>query len=55
MTGFRFFTVLAGMIQGITMSPAVVPIYVVGWLCAGIFVDIGQGGSEFGDIFECFD
>ena len=55
MPGSVFFAVLAGMVQGITMSPAVVLISCVGWLCIGIFVDIGQGGSEFGDILECFD
>ena len=37
------------------MSPAVVPIYGVGWICDGIFVEIGQGGSDFGDILECLD
>ena len=34
----RFFTVLAGMVRGINMSPEVVPISGVGWPCAGIFV-----------------
>ena len=51
----RFFAVSAEMYRGITMSPAVVPIYGVGWLCAGIFVEVGNDGSEFGDIQECFD
>ena len=37
------------------MSPAVVPICSVGWICARIFVEIDQGVSEFGDILECFD
>ena len=55
MPGSRFFEVSAGMSRGITMRPAVVPIYGVGWLCAGIFVEIVQGGSEFGDILDCFD
>ena len=55
MPGSRFFAVSAVMVQGITMSPAVVPIYGVEWLCAGIFVEIGQGGSEFGNILECFE
>ena len=55
MHGSRFSAVSAGMVQGVTMSPAVVPIYGVGWPCTGIFVEIGQGGSEFGDILKCFD
>ena len=55
MLGSRFFAVSAGMVQVIPMSPAVVPISCVGWPCAGIFVEIGQGGSEFGDILKCFD
>ena len=37
------------------MNTAVVPIYDVRWLCAGIFVEVGNDGSEFGDILECFD
>ena len=55
MPGSRFFAVSDGMSRGITMSPAVVPISGVGWLCAGIFVDFGNDGSEFGDILECFN
>ena len=52
MPGYRFFAVLAGIYIGITMSPEVVPIYGVGWLCTGIFFEVGNGGSEFGDILE---
>ena len=52
MPGSRFFAVSAGMVRGITMIPAVVPISGAGWPCAGIFVEIGQGGSEFGDILK---
>ena len=55
MPGSRFFAVSAGMVRGINMIPAVVPISSVGWIWAGIFVNIGQGGSEFGNILECFD
>ena len=55
MPGYRVFKVSAGIVRGITMSPAVVPIYGVVWPCAGIFVEIGQGGSEFGDILKRFD
>ena len=55
MPGSRFFVVSAGMSRGITMSPVVVPISGVGWICAGIFVEIGNDGSKFGDIIECFD
>ena len=29
------------------MSPAVVPIFSVGWLRAGIFFEVGNDGSEF--------
>ena len=36
------------------MRPAVVPIYGAGWPCAGIFVDIGQGCSEFCDVLQYF-
>ena len=55
MPSSRFFAVTARMVGRITMSPEVVPISGVRWPCAGIFVEIGQGGSEFGDILECFD
>ena len=37
----RFFTVPDGMVQGITMRLAVVPVSGGGRLCAVIFVDIG--------------
>ena len=50
MPGSKFFSVSSGMVQGITMSPAVVPISGVGWPCSGVFVEIVQGGSEVGDI-----
>ena len=46
------FTVSAGISRGITTSPAVVPISGVGWLCAGIFVEVSNDSSEFGDILE---
>ena len=55
MPGSRFFAVSDGMYRGITMSPAVVPISGVGWFCAGIFVEIVNDVSDFGDILECFD
>ena len=54
MSGSRFFAVSAGMVRGITMSPEVVPISGVGWPCARISVEVGQGGSDFGDILKCF-
>ena len=37
------------------MSPAVVPISGVGWLCDGVFVEVDNDGSAFGDILECLD
>ena len=49
------FVVLAGVSRGITMSPVVVPISGIGWHCDGIFVLLGNDGSDFGDILECFD
>ena len=36
------------------MSPALVLISGVGWLCAVIFVEVSNESSEFGDILECF-
>ena len=55
MPGSMFLVFLAGMSRGITMSPVVVPISGVGWICAGIFVDVGNDGSEFGEILEYFE
>ena len=37
------------------MSPTVVPIFGDGWLCAGIFFEIGNDVSDFCDILECFN
>ena len=48
----RFLAVLAVIYKGITMSPEVVPTSGVGWHCTEIFVEIGNDGSEFGDILE---
>ena len=53
MPGSSFFTVLAGIVRGITMGPSVMPISGGGWPCAAIFVGIGQGGSEFCDVLQC--
>ena len=55
MPGSRFFAVSDGMVRGITISSVVMPIYGGGWPCAGIFVEIGQGGSEFCNVLKCFD
>ena len=37
------------------MGPAVVPNPGAGWPCTVIFVEIGEGGSEFCDVLQCFD
>ena len=55
MTGFRFFSVLAGVSRKIAMIPAVIPIVVVGRFCTRGFVYVSNDGSEFGDILECFN
>ena len=55
MPGYSFFAVSDRISKVITMSPAVVPISGVGWLCAGIFVEVGNDSSEFEDILECLD
>ena len=54
-TGSRFFAVSSGMSREITMSPALVPVSGVGWICDEIFVQVGNDSSDFGDILECFD
>ena len=37
------------------MGPALVSNPGVGWSCTVIFVEIGEVGSEFRDILQCFD
>ena len=37
------------------MGPAVVPNFGTGWPCTVIFVEIGEGGSEFRDVLQCFN
>ena len=55
MTGFMFFTVSAGVTRRITMSPSAMTIIGVGRLCTRDLAEVGNDGSEFGDILECFD
>ena len=54
-TRFRFFSVSAGVSRRIVMSQSKMPITVVGRFCTRVFVYVGNEGSEFGDILECFD
>ena len=55
MTFFRVFTVTAIVVQKVSVGPVVVPNPGVGWLCTVIFAEIGEGGSEFCDVMQCFD
>ena len=55
MPGSKFFAVSDGLTRIITMSPSIMPISGVGRLCTGVFVWVGNDGSEFGDILECLD
>ena len=55
MTFFRVFTVATRVVRQVSVGPAVVLNTGVGWSCTVIFVEIGEGGSEFCDILQCFD
>ena len=55
MTLFRVFAVTARVVQQVSVGPSVVPNPGVGWSCTVISVEIGEGGSEFRDVLQCFD
>ena len=55
MTLFRVFTVTARVVRQVSVSPAVVTNPGVGWSCTVISVEIGEGGSEFCNVLQCFD
>ena len=50
MTFSRVFTVTARVVRQVSVGPSVVLNPGAGWLCTVIFVEIGEGGSEFRDI-----
>ena len=49
------FTVTARVVRQVSVGPAVVSNPGVGWSCTVISVDIGEGGSDFCDVLQCFD
>ena len=55
MNFFRVFIVTAGVVQTVTVGPAVVPNTGAGWLCNVIVFRIGEGGSELRDVLQCFN
>ena len=55
MTFFRVFTVTAIVVQKVSVGPIVVPNTGVGWSCTLISVEIGEGGSGFRNVLQCFD
>ena len=55
MTFFRVCTVTDRMVRQVSMGPAVMSNHCVGWSCTVIYVEIGEGGSEFRDDLQCFD
>ena len=48
-------TVTDRVVLQVSMGPAVVSNTGVGWSCTVISVEIGEGGSEFSDVLQCFD
>ena len=55
MTFSRVCTFTARMVRQVSVGPAVVSNHGVGWSCTLISVEIGEGGSEFCDVLQCFD
>ena len=55
MTLFRLFTVMVRVVRQVSVGPAVLSNPGVGWSCTVISVEIGEGGSEFHDVLQCFD
>ena len=55
MTFYRVFTVTARVVRQVSVGPSVVPNPGAGWPCTVMFVEIGNGGSEFRDVLKCFD
>ena len=49
------FTVTARVVRQVSVGPAVVLNTCVVWPCTVVFIDIGEGGSEFCDVLQCFD
>ena len=52
---FRVFIVTAGVVQTVTVGPAVVPNTGAGWLFTVIVFRIGEGGSELRDVLQFFN
>ena len=46
---------MARVVRQVSVSLAVVSNHGVGWSCTVISVEIGEGGSEFRDVLQCFD
>ena len=46
---------LARVVRQVSVGPAVVSNPGVGWSCTVISVEIGEGGSEFRDVLQCFE
>ena len=55
MNFFRVCTVTSRMVRQVFMGPAVVSNHGIGWLHTVTSVEIGEGGSEFCDVLQCFD
>ena len=48
-------TVTDRLVRQVVVGTAVVLNTGVGWSCTVIFVEIGEVGSEFRDVLQCFD
>ena len=55
MTFFRVCTVTARMVLKGSVGPAIVSNHGFGWSFTVIYFEIGEGGSEFCDVLQCFN
>ena len=55
MTFFRVCTFTASVVQQLSVGPTVVSDNGVVWSCTVVSVEIGEGGSEFGDFLQGLD
>ena len=55
MTIFRVCTVLARVVQQVSVGPTVMSKHGVGWSCTVISVEVGERGCEFCDVLQRLD
>ena len=55
MTFLWVVTVTDRVVRQVSVGPALVSNAGVWWSCTVIYIEIGEGGSEFCDVLQCFN